>query len=154
MSLRISGNSDLYFEGEGRYSYYGKDPEHINTKSTKRIKTTLEFKKTAFENLQILIKLPISFFNTTQLCSFFYVDLLAKSITSENPIELTKIKISAFKFQIINWKIRVEGLIEYQKEPDSNPIEFRLNTEFLLKSEIDFNRNTFSCLDGRLRAID
>lgn len=154
MSLRISGSSALCFEGEGRYRYHGNDPEHIWTKIIRRIKTTLELKKTASENLQILIKLPVSFFNTTQLCSFFYVDLLTKSITSENPKELTKIKISAFKFQIINWKIRVGGLIEYQQEPDSNPIEFSLNTEFLLKSEIDFNRNAFSSLDGRLRAID
>ncbi len=45
MSVRILGSSDLYFEGEGRYRYYGNDPEYINTKSIRRIKTTLEFKK-------------------------------------------------------------------------------------------------------------
>ncbi len=135
MSAIILGSSDLYFEGEGRYRYYGNDPEHINTKSVRRIKTTLEFKKITSENLQIILKLPIYFFNSTRANTFFHVNLLTKSVTYEDPLELNKIRISEITFQIRNWEIRVEGLIEYQQEPDSNPIEFRVLAKFLLKPE-------------------
>ncbi len=43
MSLRISGSSALCFEGEGRYSYFGNNLKQINTRSIRRIKTTLVF---------------------------------------------------------------------------------------------------------------
>ena len=43
MSVRILGISDLYIEGEGRYSYFGNNLEQINTRSIRRIKTTLVF---------------------------------------------------------------------------------------------------------------
>jgi hypothetical protein len=71
MSVRILGISDLYIEGEGRYRYFGNNPEQINTRSIRRIKTTLEIKKKVHENLEIIIKLPISFFNSTPLNTFF-----------------------------------------------------------------------------------
>ena len=138
MSEIILGSSDLCFEGEARYCYYGNAPEHISTKSTRRIKTTLNFKKTVHENLQLILKLPVHFFNSSPLNTFFYVDLLTESITCEDIIELNKIKISEVRFQIINWGIRVEGLIIYQKEQDGYPIEFRLNAKFLLRPETFF----------------
>ncbi len=91
MNIEISGSSDLCFEGEARYCYYGNTPEHINTKSIRRIRTTLEFKKTVNENLQLILKLPVHFFNSTPVNTFFYVDLLTESITCEDAIELNKI---------------------------------------------------------------
>ena len=83
----------------------------------------------------ICLKLPIYFFNSTRANTFFHVNLLTKSVTYEDPLELNKIRISEITFQIRNWEIRVEGLIEYQQEPDSNPIEFRVLAKFLLKPE-------------------
>jgi hypothetical protein len=139
MSEIILGSSDLCFEGEARYRYFGNNDELINSRSLRRITTTLEFKKPADENLQIIIKLPIPFIITTPVNTFFYVDLLTESITCEDAIELNKIKISEIRFQVINWKIRVEGLIEYQKEPNSYPIEFHLIAKFLLKPETSFS---------------
>lgn len=154
MSVRILGSSDLYFEGEGRYRYYGNDPEYINTKSIRRIKTTLEFKKTASENLQIILKLPIYFFNSTRANTFFHVNLLTKSVTCEDPVELNKIRISEITFQIRNWEIRVEGLIEYQKEPDSYPMEFRVLAKFLLKPEKEINDGDVLKLDDISKSLE
>ena len=50
MSVRILVNRDLYIEGEGCYIYFRNNPEQINTRIIRRIKTTLELKK---QNLKI-----------------------------------------------------------------------------------------------------
>ena len=136
MEVKILGSSNLFFEGEGKFRYYG----NVYRKRIIRFAPKLIFKKNETEKLEIILELPVNLINNSKATDLLHLNILTGSIVRADDYSIRAFKISDIELTIKKWQIKVIGLIEHFEDPQGYPIEFNLSTTFLLKPAIKTDR--------------
>lgn len=132
MEVKILGNSNMSFEGEGKFKYYG----NIYRQRIMRFTAKLLFKKQEQGELEIILELPVSMIDNSKSTDLLQFNLLNGNIVKGDDYSIKKFKISDIEFTIKKWQIQVNGLLEHFEDSQRYPVEYVLRTTFLLKPEI------------------
>lgn len=150
MEVKILGNSNLFFEGEGKFRYYGD----VYRKRIIRFAPKLIFKKNETEKLEIILELPVSLIYNSKATDLLHFNILTGSIVRADDYSIRAFKISDIELTIKKWQIQVNGLLEHLEDLEGYPVEFVLSTTFLLKPEIKTDREPIEDIEDILKSFD